>query len=53
MIKAVTKNTWELVVGGALPEIKQSGVESAESKAKRATEDKARYQRIKENSLND
>tara|TARA_R110000751_G_scaffold268154_3_gene367946 strand:+ start:465 stop:623 length:159 start_codon:yes stop_codon:yes gene_type:complete len=52
-MKAVTKNTWELVVGGSLPEIKVHVPLDARAKYKRAAEDKARYQRIKENSLND
>ena len=52
-MKAVTKNTWELVVGGAVPEIKAHVPLDARAKYKRAAKDKARYLKLKENSLND
>tara|TARA_R110000824_G_scaffold196086_1_gene379074 strand:+ start:508 stop:666 length:159 start_codon:yes stop_codon:yes gene_type:complete len=52
-MKAVTKNTWELVVGGSVPEIKAYVPPDARAKYKRAARDKQRYLRVKENSLND
>ena len=43
-MKAVTKNTWELVVGGTLPEIKVQVTPDARAKYKRAARDKERYE---------
>lgn len=45
MIKMVTKNTWELVIGGEVPKMKKAKyTESLEQKAKRRIKDKARYE---------
>jgi len=52
-MKAVTRNTWELVVGGSVPEIKAHVPPDARAKYKRAARDKERYAKGRENSLND
>ena len=47
----VTKNNWELVVGGDAPSMKIQSTPDTKAKYKRAARDKARYNREKESKL--
>ena len=47
----VTKNNWELVVGGDAPSMKIKSTPDTRAKYKKAASDKARYDREKESKL--
>lgn len=47
----VTKNNWELVVGGGAPNMKIPSTPDSRAKYKRASKDKKRYNREKESKL--